>query len=147
MDWFVRAFIRSSVTWLAAGVTVGLAMVIWPRFTVYRVAHMHMLLMGFVAMMIFGFGYHVAPRLAGNRLFRRSWAGVHVWLANLGLAALVAGLALRVHAVAPAALVLTFGGVIFAIGAYAFAINVLLSTRVVRQQAPVVTGRTLPTVS
>jgi hypothetical protein len=26
MDWFVRAFVRSSVCWLAAGVTLGVAM-------------------------------------------------------------------------------------------------------------------------
>ena len=28
MDWFVKAFIKASVTWLALGVTLGLAMAV-----------------------------------------------------------------------------------------------------------------------
>lgn len=148
MDWYVRAFIRSSVSWLTLGVTLGLAMTIWPRLTVYRTAHVHMLLLGFVAMMIFGFGYHVVPRLAGNRLYRPGWAGVHVWLANAGLAGLSLGLALRVHGVTAAAWVLAVGGVLASVGAYAFAVNIALSTRA-RRRDPVPAAaaeRRLPTL-
>lgn len=151
MDWYVRAFIRSSVTWLTLGVTLGLAMTIWPRLTVYRTAHVHMLLLGFVAMMIFGFGYHVVPRLAGNRLYWPAWAGAHVWLANAGLAALSLGLALRVHGITAAGWVLAAGGVLASVGAYAFAVNIALSTREKRRDAgaPVgeVKGRRLPTLT
>lgn len=149
MDWYVRAFIRSSVTWLTLGVTLGLAMSVWPRLTVYRTAHMHMLLLGFISMMIFGFGYHVVPRLAGNRLYRPAWAGVHVWLANAGLAGLSLGLALRIHGITGAGLVLATGGVLASLGAYAFAVNIALSTRAKRNDpAPApVTGRKLPTLA
>lgn len=149
MDWYVRAFIRSSVTWLTLGVTLGLAMSVWPRLTVYRTAHVHMLLLGFISMMIFGFGYHVVPRLAGNRLYRPSWAGVHVWLANAGLAGLSLGLALRIHGITGAGLVLATGGVLASLGAYAFAANIALSTRAKRKDAAPapVTGRKLPTLA
>lgn len=150
MDWYVRAFIRSSVSWLTLGVTLGLAMSFWPRLTVYRTAHVHMLLLGFVAMMIFGFGYHVVPRLAGNRLYRPAWAGAHVWLANAGLAGLSFGLAMRVHGVTAAGWVLATGGALASAGAYAFAVNIALSTRKKRRYpatgAAPVNGRRLPTL-
>ena len=151
MDWYVRAFIRSSVSWLTLGVTLGLVMTIWPRLTVYRTAHVHMLLLGFVAMMSFGFGYHVVPRLAGNRLYRPAWAGAHVFLANAGLAGLSLGLALRVHGVPGAGWVLAMGGVLASVGAYAFAVNIALSTRKKRTDpaaaAVAVKGRRLPTLA
>ena len=54
MDWFVKAFLKSSLVWLTLGVTFGFAMAAHPVWTVHRPAHMHMLLLGFVTMMIFG---------------------------------------------------------------------------------------------
>ena len=33
MDWVVKAFLKASLAWLAAGVSLGLAMAIHPRFT------------------------------------------------------------------------------------------------------------------
>jgi heme/copper-type cytochrome/quinol oxidase subunit 1 len=149
MEWYTRAFIRSSVTWLALGVTLGLVMTLQPAAAVYRIAHMHMLLLGFVAMMIFGFAYHVVPRLAGNRLARPAWARAHVFVANAGLLALAAGFILRVHAIPAAAWLLPAGGILATAGAYVFAANILLSTRVKRVPAPrpVAPGRALPTLA
>ena len=147
MDWYVRAFIRSSATWLVLGVTLGLAMVFRGEWAIYRVAHMHMLLLGFVSMMIFGFGYHVVPRLAGNRLHSARWAGLHVWLANAGLALLSVGFAMRAHASDAALPILIAGGLSSTAGAYLFATNILLSTRErPRPPAPVTSARKLPTL-
>ena len=73
MTWFVKAFLKSSLAWLALGVTFGVAMAAHPVWTVYRLAHVHMLLLGFVAMMIFGVAYHVIPRFAGFPLHRPDW--------------------------------------------------------------------------
>jgi cbb3-type cytochrome oxidase subunit 1 len=126
MDWFSRAFIRSSVVWLALGVTLGVAMAVDPRLIIYRPAHMHMNLLGFVAMMIFGVAYHVIPRFAGAPLRQPRLAGAHWWVANAGLTLMVTGFVLRPGAGQPA--VATFclatGGVLSALGAYAFAFNV-----------------------
>lgn len=127
MDWFARAFIRSSVVWLALGVTLGVAMASIPRLTIYRPAHLHMNLLGFVAMMIFGVAYHVVPRFVGAPLRRPRWAAAHWWLANAGLALLVVGFALRASGSASLALstaILALGGAASALGAYAFAFNV-----------------------
>ena len=52
MDWFVRRFMKSALAWLGLGVTLGVAMAAHPFWTIYRPAHMHMNLLGFVTMMI-----------------------------------------------------------------------------------------------
>ena len=96
MEWFVKAFLKASLAWLALGVTLGVAMAAYPNWTVYRLAHVHMLLMGFVTMMIFGVAYHVIPRFAGFPLHNRRFAGVQWWLANIGLALMVVGFIARV---------------------------------------------------
>lgn len=126
MDWFSRAFIRSSVVWLALGVTLGIAMAVEPRLIIYRPAHMHMNLLGFVAMMIFGVAYHVIPRFAGAPLRNPRLASAHWWVANVGLTLMVAGFALRPSSVQPvvSTVCLATGGVLSAFGAYAFAFNV-----------------------
>ena len=65
MTWFVKAFLKSSLAWLALGVTFGVAMAAHPVWTVYRLAHVHMMLLGFVTMMIYGVAYHVIPHFVG----------------------------------------------------------------------------------
>lgn len=120
MDAFVRRFIRSSLLWLGVGVAIGVAMAVWPYYgAAYRPAHMHANLLGFVSMMIFGVGYHVLPRFVGAALHSRSLPVVHLWLANLGLAGLVAGWMLRPHVGAAAGLV-HVGAVLSAAGAFLF---------------------------
>jgi cbb3-type cytochrome oxidase subunit 1 len=121
MDWFVKAFLKSSVSWLVAGVTLGAAMGAHPRWSIYRTAHLHMLLLGFVAMMIFGVAYHVIPRFAGNPLRSSRLAGAHWWLANLGLAVMVVGFVLRANGQPVSSLILGIGGSAAASGAYIFA--------------------------
>lgn len=121
MDWFVRAFLKSSVAWLAAGVSLGLAMALHPVWTVYRPAHLHVLLLGFVAMMIFGVAYHIVPRLAAHPLHSRRLAGVHWWISNAGIALFAPGLMMRAVNAPYAGAVIAFGGTLSAVGAYLFA--------------------------
>ncbi len=121
MDWFVKAFIKASVCWLAAGITLGVAMAVFPPWTLYRTAHLHINLLGFVAMMIFGVAYHVIPRFAGRPLPSRRAAGVHWGLANGGLALLVAGFFVRVGSPAAGSAMVAAGGALAAVGGYIFA--------------------------
>jgi cbb3-type cytochrome oxidase subunit 1 len=121
MDWFVKAFLKSSLAWLMLGVTLGVAMAAQPMWTVYRTAHMHMLLLGFVTMMIYGVAYHVIPRFAGVPLHGRRAATWHWYAANAGLALMIGGFAMRATAVPFATAVLATGGVLSAAGAYTFA--------------------------
>ena len=123
MDWFVKAFLKSSLAWLASGVTLGIAMAVHPAWAVYRPAHLHMNLLGFVAMMIYGVGYHVLPRFSGHPLHSRSLAGIHWGAANLGLATMVAGFGLGPEPGTRALVLLATGGTLSAIGAYLFIFN------------------------
>lgn len=121
MDWFVKAFMKASLTWLAVGVTLGVAMAAYPAWIVYRPAHLHMLVLGFVTMMIFGVAYHVVPRFTGHPLYGRRAAGWHWWVSNVGLLLMAVGFFLRPHVGSTAIPVLTAGGVLAAFGAYLFA--------------------------
>lgn len=120
MDWYVRAFLKASLSWLALGVSLGVAMAAHPLWTVYRLVHVHMLLLGFVTMMIYGVAYHVVPRFAGFPLHSRRAAVWHWWISNAGLALMATGFAIRVHDASAGTTVLATGGALSALGAYIF---------------------------
>ena len=127
MEPFVRRFVRSSLVWLGVGVVIGVWMTIDTRALLYRPAHMHANLLGFVSMMIFGVAYHVLPRFSGRPLRSRGAACAHLWLANVGLALMVGGWIARPAVPAPAGLALIAGGVASAAGAFLFIGNIWLT--------------------
>ena len=125
MDWYVRAFVRAAVVWLALGVTLGLAMALHPPLLVYRPVHLHLNLLGFMSMMVFGVAYHIFPRFAGVPLHSRRLAVFHWWGANAGLALLSAGFVMRFSGIARVSVALLgIGGGLSAIGAYCFGYQV-----------------------
>lgn len=124
MEWFVRAFMRASLVWLALGVTLGVMMAAQPEWRVFRTAHLHMNLAGFVTMMIFGVAYYIIPRFFGQPLFSRRVAFAQWFVSNLGLAGMVTGFMMQASAVRGWTWVLVTGGVLQATGAYAFAYNI-----------------------
>jgi len=124
MDPFVRRFIRSSLLWLGVGVLIGVAMAVNPAAVAFRAAHLHANLLGFVSMMIFGVAYHVFPRFVGRPLHSRRTAALHLWVANAGLAGMVAGFVLRVYRWELGMPVLGAGAVLSAGGAMLFIHNI-----------------------
>ena len=124
MDPFVRRFIRSSLVWLGVGVLIGVVMALNPAAAAFRTAHMHANLLGFVSMMIFGVAYHVIPRFTGRPLHRPRAAALHLWVANAGLAGMVAGFILRVFHWNVGMPVLGVGAVLSATGAMLFIHNI-----------------------
>ena len=120
MTWFVKAFLKASLAWLALGVTLGVAMAAHPEWTVYRLAHVHMMLLGFVTMMIYGVAYQVIPHFVGFRLHRPALAGAHWWIANVGLLLMSGGFAARVVTPTTGTVILATGGSMSALGAYLF---------------------------
>jgi cbb3-type cytochrome oxidase subunit 1 len=123
IDWFVKAFIRASLAWFTAGIALGLAMAVHPPWVIYRPAHAHMNVVGFLTMMVFGVGYQLLPRLFGHKLQSRALAIAHWWLANVGLALMVVGFVLAPHIGLKSALITSVGGSLFALGAFAFVYN------------------------
>jgi cytochrome c oxidase cbb3-type subunit 1 len=120
----VRWFIKSSLAWLACGVIFGVVMAIYPTMIVYRPAHVHMNLLGFVTMMIFAVGYHVLPRFSGAPL-RWEWLPpIHWWLSNIGLAMMVSGFFVNPWNQTLGRWILAPGGTLASIGAFCFIVNI-----------------------
>ena len=123
MDWFIKAFIRASLLWFAAGIILGVCMAIEPSWVVYRPAHAHMNVVGFLTMLVFGVGYQLLPRLFGGQLHSRTLAGAHFWLANIGLLLMITGFMLAPHIGTRSAPLTATGGTLFAVGAFVFVYN------------------------
>jgi cbb3-type cytochrome oxidase subunit 1 len=90
MDRYVRNFIAASIFYLAVASLMGIAMLIYPDTSgVLRFPHSHLMLIGWVTMMIYGVGYHILPRFAGKLLKNQKIGELHFWLANIGLLGMV----------------------------------------------------------
>lgn len=124
MDPISTAFLKAALVWLGLGVTFGVCMALDPALIVYRPAHVHMNLLGFVTMMIFAVAYHVIPRFTGHLLHSRPLARWNWWLSNIGLALMVVGFLLRPSESTWGGRTLAAGGVLAALGAYAFIYNI-----------------------
>lgn len=86
MDSFARNFVVSSLVYLGLMALLGFAMALnLPWSYQLRYTHMHLGLLGWMSMMIFGVGYHVLPRFAGRQLYSKKMGHAHWFLANLGL--------------------------------------------------------------
>jgi cytochrome c oxidase cbb3-type subunit 1 len=89
MDKYAKAFVKASLIYLGIGTILGVLMVLWPdiRFTITRV-HTHINLLGFMAMMIYGVGYHILPRFMGRPVYSQQLGNIQMWLANITLVGL-----------------------------------------------------------
>ncbi len=105
MDRYTKGFVVASLIYFFLAAVLGIWMggenyAEWARF-----AHVHLNLLGFMAMMIYGVGYFILPRFNGKPLYCPSWLPVHFYLANIGLLGLVVtapgrpGLAFHIFAV------------------------------------------------
>lgn len=100
MDGYVKGFILASLGWLGLGASLGLSMAVHDALLpaggsnwtwLLLPTHTHVMLIGWVSMMIFGVGYHMIPRFSGVLVWSPRLAWWHLALANLGLAAMAAG--------------------------------------------------------
>jgi len=87
MDKYAKAFVKAGLVYLGVGVTLGVLMVTWIdlRFPAMVWVHTHILLLGFMAMMIYGVGYHILPRFMGRPVYSHRLGNIQVWLANITL--------------------------------------------------------------
>src|SRR4030043_622066 len=86
MDKYAKMFVKAGLIYLGICTIMGICMVVWPdiRFTITRV-HVHLLLLGFMSMMIYGVGYHILPRFMGRPVYSARLGNTQVWLANITL--------------------------------------------------------------
>ncbi len=124
MDPFVRRFIRSSLAWFTVGMALGLYLAFAPmQAALIRPAHVHANLLGFVSMMIFGVAYHVLPRFSGVPLHDRRLPTLHLWISNVGLAALVLGWTVRALSTLAGEILVGGGAALSAAGGALFVYN------------------------
>jgi cytochrome c oxidase cbb3-type subunit 1 len=123
MEPFIKAFIRASLLWFTGGIVLGVAIAIHPQWIVWRPAHAHMNVVGFLTMLVFGVGYQLLPRLFGHPLYSQRLAVAHLYLSNLGLGGLVAGFLIQPYGGPPTRWITALGGVLFAVGAMLWVYN------------------------
>ena len=79
-------FAWASLIYLLIGSTMGVVMLLTSE--TIKPSHAHVLLIGFISMMIFGVGYHLLPVFAGTDLHSIGLAELQFWLQNTGLVGL-----------------------------------------------------------
>jgi len=90
MDRYTKGFVVASLVYFFLAAVLGIWMggsdaAGWMRF-----AHVHLNLLGFMSMMIYGVGYFILPRFNGRTLRWPSWVPAHFYAANIGLIGMVA---------------------------------------------------------
>ena len=85
MDRFARWFVIMSILYLALAAVIGIAMLWSEQAMALKFVHSHLMLLGWVSMMIYGVGYHILPRFMGRPLYSQKLGDVQFWLANSGL--------------------------------------------------------------
>ena len=128
MDPVAKNFIRMSVIYFAIAATIGAFFMFSNihRNQLYH-AHTHLMLLGWMSMMIYGVGYHILPRFNGNPVAFPKLAIIHFWVANVALIGFVSTWGIS-----------RYGGskipeqgfaVLNAIGIFMFVTNMLMSIR------------------
>lgn len=85
MDRFVRNFIIASIVYLGIASVLGVCMLGKESLLALKFVHSHLMLLGWVSMMIYGVGYHVLPRFSGRPLRYPKMGELQFWVANTGL--------------------------------------------------------------
>ena len=86
MERVIVWYLRMSVIYFVLGVVIGIAMVLWPDSTIdYIPVHVHLNLLGFMTMMIYGVGYHILPKFSGAFIHSPKIMNIQFWVANAGL--------------------------------------------------------------
>lgn len=86
-------------------------------------AHGHIMLLGFILMMIYGIALHVLPRFSGFPLHSERMANWQLYLANTGLPLMVAGWLSLLNWLVILGGVLSYGAIVL------FALNMLLTVK------------------
>lgn len=117
MDTATRAFIYCSLAYLAVGAVLGGVMGMDPEgWMAFRFVHVHLLLLGFMGMMVYGVGYFILPRFNAVPLAWPRLVPLHLWTANVGLVAMALsydGLLLSADLFPPAAALEVFSILLF----------------------------------
>ncbi len=86
MERTVVWYLRMSVIYFIVGALIGFCMLLWPSESgYYTPVHVHLNLLGFMSMMIYGVGYHILPKFSGQLIYSPAILKVQFWVSNAGL--------------------------------------------------------------
>ncbi len=86
MELTVVWYLRMSLVYFIAGTVIGFAILLWPGEAGYYISsHVHLNLLGFMSMMIYGVGYHILPKFSGRHIYSPMIMKIQFWLSNAGL--------------------------------------------------------------
>lgn len=110
-------FLRLAVVYFLLGVTLGIVMAASHDFT-FRPVHVHLNLLGWASMGLFGLWYRSAPAAAESQL-----AKLHFWIYNLAFPIQMATLAMYVSGNTAVEPVLAIASMAVGVSVVCFAIN------------------------
>jgi cbb3-type cytochrome oxidase subunit 1 len=137
MEGFVKRFILMGIIYLMIASSFGVLMVVQPNAAAdLRFAHVHLNLLGWMSMLIFGVGYHILPRFSGKPLYSNKLGELQFWLANIGLI----GLALismtgKYAAGSPLYPYFVLAGLVEVLSIFIFGYNMIMTVFVTKQGA------------
>lgn len=127
MDRYPRLFILAAIGYLLTGVVLGVGFAAGElNPATLRFVHIHLNLLGFMAMFIYGVGYHILPRFNAAPIKHPGLIGMHFWFVNAGLVgmALAAMTGGMYDTGLPHAAFLA-GGILETLGIFIFAFNLI----------------------
>ncbi len=85
-----KNFVRASLIYFFIAAILGTIMISMRSYPAQLLfAHVHLNLLGWMSMMIYGVGYHILPRFSGTPLAYPKLGDLQFYLANIGLVGLV----------------------------------------------------------
>lgn len=136
MDRHSKLFVKTSIIYLAIGALLGLHMSFADHnVNEIRFIHIHVMLLGFMAMMIYGVAYHILPRFNAKPIPYPGWLPVQFWLANIGLVGMSALYAAGAFwSIGPLRMAFGLFGTMEVVSIFLFVINILLILKEEREE-------------
>ena len=81
-----KNFVRASLVYFFIAAILGTIMIFMKSYPAQLLfTHVHLNLLGWMSMMIFGVGYHILPRFSGTPLAYPKLGNLQFYIANIGL--------------------------------------------------------------
>jgi cytochrome c oxidase cbb3-type subunit 1 len=117
-----------SIVYLGLAAALGIVMLGSDKAMSLKFVHSHLMMLGWVSMMIYGVGYHILPRFMGRPLYSTKLGDAQFWLANIGLVVMLFFYTLNVYSPSGAYVMLSIvAGVVELVSIFLFFYNMLMT--------------------
>jgi cytochrome c oxidase cbb3-type subunit 1 len=117
-----------SIVYLGLAAALGIVMLGSDKAMSLKFVHSHLMMLGWVSMMIYGVGYHILPRFMGRPLYSTKLGDAQFWLANIGLVVMLFFYTLNIYSPSGAYVMLSIvAGVVELVSIFLFFYNMLMT--------------------